>query len=97
MHLRRPRGGILRLGSWEDKSSHFAGSPQSLTADYIREGVTGSSGHVYEPYLSMTPRPSHLFPAYLAGRNLAESFYIEIPALSWTNVVIGDPLCRLVQ
>jgi uncharacterized protein (TIGR03790 family) len=84
-----------QLGTWKKRDSHFAGSPQSLTADYIREGVTGASGHVYEPYLSMTPRPDLLFPAYLGGRNLAESFYIGIPALSWTNVVIGDPLCRL--
>jgi uncharacterized protein (TIGR03790 family) len=84
-----------QFGTWKDKTSHFAGSPQSLTADYVREGVTGASGHVYEPYLAMTPRPNYLFPAYLAGRTLAESFYIAMPALSWMNVVIGDPLCRL--
>ena len=29
------------------------------------------------------------------GRNLAESFYMGIPALSWMNVVIGDPLMKL--
>ena len=28
--------------------------------------------------------------------NLAESFYMGIPALSWMTVVIGDPLMRLV-
>ena len=33
------------------------------------------------------------FPAYVAGFNLAESFYLSIPYLSWQNVVIGDPLC----
>lgn len=73
----------------------FGGSGQSLTADYVHDGVTGASGHVYEPYLPFTPRPNILLPAYYQGRNLAESFYLAIPALSWMNVVIGDPLCSL--
>jgi uncharacterized protein (TIGR03790 family) len=77
------------------RSNHWAGSPQSLTADLIEEGATGASGHVYEPFLARTPRPDYLFPAYLGGRNLAESFYVSIPYLSWMNIVLGDPLCRL--
>jgi len=82
-------------GTWADKSTWFAGSPQTLTADYIHEGATGASGHVYEPFLGFTPRPDYLFPAYYSGRNLAESFYLSIPALSWQNIVVGDPLCSL--
>ena len=70
-------------------------SPQTLSADYIHEGATGASGHVYEPYLTMTPRPDLLLPAYYRGRNLAESYYLSIPRLSWQNIVIGDPLCSL--
>jgi Tfp pilus assembly protein PilF len=38
-------------------------------------------------------RPEILFPAYLAGHNLIEAFYLAIPHLSWQTVVIGDPLC----
>jgi uncharacterized protein (TIGR03790 family) len=83
------------LTSWSDRAHWFAGSPQSLAADSLLEGATGASGHVFEPYLAMTPRPDLLFPAYLAGRNLAESFYLALPAVSWQNVVVGDPLCRL--
>ncbi len=78
-----------------DFSANFAGTKQSLTADYIHEGATGASGHVYEPFLRFTPRPDLLFPAYYAGRNLAESFYLSMPALSWQNIVVGDPLCSL--
>lgn len=81
------------LGTWKDPSSHFGGSPQSLTGDLIREGVTGTAGHVAEPYLEYTIRPNILFPAYLSGFNLIESFYLAMPALSWQTVVIGDPLC----
>jgi uncharacterized protein (TIGR03790 family) len=71
----------------------FGGSHQSLTADLIREGVTGASGHVDEPYLDATIRPEILFPAYVSGRNLAESYYAAMPYLSWQTIIIGDPLC----
>jgi len=81
--------------SWSDPKGLFFGSPQTLTADYIHDGVTGASGHVYEPFLVYTPRPNILLPAYYHGRNLAESYYLSIPALSWMNIVIGDPLCKL--
>ena len=81
--------------NWTDRSKWFAGAPQSLAADYLQEGATGASGHVAEPYLGMTPRPDLLFPAYYSGRNLAESFYLAIPGLSWQNIVLGDPLCAL--
>jgi len=81
------------IGKWDDPpESFFSGSPQSLIADYIHEGVTGVAGNVYEPYLGACVRPQILFPAYLRGLNLAESFYAAIPLLSWQTVVIGDPL-----
>ncbi len=83
------------IGPWTDRSRWFHESPQTLAADYIHEGATGASAHVDEPFLSYCPRPEILFPAYLKGRNLAESYYLAIPAVSWMNMVIGDPLCRL--
>jgi uncharacterized protein (TIGR03790 family) len=83
------------ISDWGSTQLWFAGSPQSLSADYIHEGATGASGHVYEPYLNMTPRPNILLPAYYKGRNLADSYYLSIPRLSWQNIVIGDPLCSL--
>lgn len=84
------------IGPWGNRLRYFAGSPQSLTADFIREGATGASGHVYEPFLQYTPRPNVLVQAYVReGRNLAESFYAAMPVLSWMNVIVGDPLCRL--
>lgn len=81
--------------TWEDRAHFFAGSPQTLTADYIHEGASGCSGHVYEPYLATTPQPQYLFPAYFSGRNLAESYYLSMPSLSWQNIVVGDPLCKI--
>ena len=83
------------IGPWSNKALYYVDSPQTLTADYIHEGVTGASGHTDEPYLAMCPRPDYVLPSYYTGRNLAESFYSGIPAVSWQNVVIGDPLCSL--
>jgi len=83
------------LSDWNSPQLWFAGSPQTLTADYLHEGATGASGHVYEPYLAMNPRPDILLPAYYKGRNLADSYYLSIPSLSWQNIVVGDPLCSL--
>lgn len=83
------------LGTWGDPRTHFAGSPQSMILDYVWEGVSGIAGNVDEPYLSQTAHPDQLFPAYLSGRNLAESFYLSLPGVSWQGIVIGDPLCKL--
>ena len=76
-----------------NRTTWFAGTPQSLIGDLIREGATGVAGHVAEPYLQSTIRPEILFPTYLGGANLVEAFYAAMPHLSWQTVVIGDPLC----
>lgn len=81
--------------TWEDKLHFFAGSPQGLSADFISEGATGAAGNAYEPFLTGCARPDYLLPAYFQGRNLAESYYVALPLLSWQGVVLGDPLCSL--
>jgi uncharacterized protein (TIGR03790 family) len=83
------------ISDWKSPKLWFVGSPQTLTADYLLEGATAATGHVDEPYIGMTPHPEYLLPAYYSGRNLAESYYLSIRALSWQNIVIGDPLCSL--
>jgi uncharacterized protein (TIGR03790 family) len=84
------------IGRWGFPAGFWRGSPQSLTADWIRAGATAATGHVYEPYLAQTPRPEELFLAYVVeGRTLADSYYRSLPAVSWMNVLAGDPLCRL--
>jgi uncharacterized protein (TIGR03790 family) len=75
------------------RGPRFAGSFQSLAGDLIHDGITGVSAHVAEPFLDATIRPQILFPAYLTGFNLAESFYLAMPFLSWQTVIVGDPLC----
>ena len=83
------------ITTWKDTLHFYAGSPQSLSADLIHEGATGVSGNVYEPFVAGCVRPDYLLPAWLEGRNLAESFYLGMPFLSWQGVVLGDPLASL--
>jgi uncharacterized protein (TIGR03790 family) len=71
----------------------FGPNSQSLAGDLIREGISGVSANVAEPFLDGMVRPQILFPSYLSGRNLAEAFYLAMPFLSWQGIVVGDPLC----
>ena len=89
----QPPPDAWKPGSAKDLSSPYAGSPQSLIADLVREGVSGVAGYVGEPFLDGTIRPDILFPAYVGGLNLVEAFYAAVPYLSWQTVVVGDPLC----
>jgi uncharacterized protein (TIGR03790 family) len=75
-----------------EPAAWFEGSADALIGDLIRDGVTGVAGQVGEAFTRGALRPDILFPAYVAGFNLAESFYLSIPTLSWQAVVIGDPL-----
>ena len=85
------------IGTWNDTQTHFVGSPEWLVGDLIRAGVSGTAGHVTEPTAGGTIRPQLLFPAYVSGFNLVESFYLAMPYLSWQSVVVGDPLCAPFQ
>ena len=80
-------------GDSRDPQRVYAGSSQALTGDLIRSGVSGAAGYISEPFGDGAIRPDLLFPAYVAGFNLAEAFYLATPFLSWQSVVIGDPLC----
>jgi uncharacterized protein (TIGR03790 family) len=64
-----------------------------LLADLVRAGITGAAGFIGDPNGGSIVRPDILFPAYVAGFNLAEAFYMAMPHLSRRTVVIGDPLC----
>ena len=93
--MARPPDSWIPGHTWNDPSTYFDRSPQSLATDFIHDGATGASGHVTEPFLQFCPRPHMVLPAYYKGEPLAEAFYRGIPAVSWQNIVLGDPLCSL--
>jgi uncharacterized protein (TIGR03790 family) len=69
--------------------------PPCLPLTLISQGVTGTAFFVDDPTQDGYPRPQVLFPAYLDGLNLAESFYLATRYLGWRQVVVGDPLARI--
>jgi len=79
--------------TWKPAPAGSASGGQTLVADLIREGITGISASVAEPYLDAIVRPQILFPAYLSGYTMAEAYYLAMPYLSWQTIIVGDPLC----
>lgn len=62
--------------------------------DLISEGLTGGNGYLYPTFFSYLLDNLILFDRYTdtdAHYNLAESYYMATKALSWSNIVIGDP------
>jgi uncharacterized protein (TIGR03790 family) len=63
-------------------------------APLITRGAAATLGNVYEPYLTLTAHLDVFNERLLKGFTLAESAYMSTRALSWMNVVVGDPLYR---
>lgn len=72
---------------------------QSQIADAlsIAGGATFAVGNVYEPYAATVPDVEVIARNFYRGRlSWAEAAWSAIPALSWQQVVVGDPLARVV-
>jgi hypothetical protein len=76
---------------------------QCKIIDFISVGGTGAIGHSFEPQSDAAIDNQFLYSNLLADRDqdgradltFAEAAYSAIPYLSWTEVVIGDPLMRI--
>jgi len=75
--------------TWESHSSH------GMVGDFIRMGGCGGIGHVYEPYSDGVGDERAIARWYERGYNLAEAQYLGLRYVSWTEVVAGEPLCRI--
>ncbi|MCB2205586.1 TIGR03790 family protein [bacterium] len=69
---------------------------QSRIADLFAEGCTGASGYVFEPYDIALTWVNVLFNRYLRGYNLAESYYMTNPTISWMATIVGDPKTSII-
>lgn len=61
-------------------------------AGAVADGITGTMGNVYEPFLDAAHYPTIFFDRILKGYSFGEASYMSQPYLSWQSVVIGDPL-----
>ena len=72
--------------------TYGTGYGQSLVADLVRDGVTGTKGYVYEPYLSAVAHPDILFDRLTEGDTLGISYAMASEImLSWMDLILGDP------
>jgi uncharacterized protein (TIGR03790 family) len=78
--------------------SYCATTVRSTTAEWcgplLARGAAATFGTVWEPYLAMFTRFDVFTDRLLKGAPLAEAMWLATPAISWMNVVLGDPLYR---
>ncbi len=78
--------------------SYSASTLRSPTSGWagplVSRGAAATMGNVYEPYLQLTTHLNIFNDRLLHGFTFAESAYMATAALSWMNVMVGDPLYR---
>ncbi len=96
--------GALASPDFRFKRGAIAGHLHSHNATVLRtktdrwcgplldHGAAAVLGNVWEPYLKLTTRFDLLTMRLLDGFTLGEAAWGATPALSWMNVVVGDPL-----
>ncbi|MBK8092295.1 MAG: TIGR03790 family protein [Verrucomicrobiaceae bacterium] len=67
---------------------------RSWCGPLLTRGAAATFGNVFEPYLGLTVHFDILNLRLLEGFTLAEAGWNATPALSWMNVILGDPLYR---
>ncbi len=80
--------------SFTSYGGHFNKPKQTKLTEFLRQGASGSSGAVTEPYSFAEKFPSPLMHYYYArGCSLAEAWYQAV-ASPYQAILIGDPLTR---
>lgn len=91
--FRFPEGAIaLHIQSYSAET--LRSSTQGWCGPLVARGVTATVGNVFEPYLQLTHMPNLLWRALAAGMTFGDAVFYSLPALSWQEVAIGDPLYR---
>jgi hypothetical protein len=69
---------------------------QQQASAFLNAGGTFATGNVWEPLADTVPDNRLLAANFLLGNHcFAEAAWSSIPALSWMQVVVGDPLARV--
>ncbi len=70
------------------------GADQTPCTEFMKNGASGSSGTVTEPYALQEKFPTpFIHVQYAKGFTLAESFYLSLTG-PYQLLILGDPLCR---
>ncbi len=88
------RRGAVAVHLHSYSASQLRNPTKEWTGPILAKGAAATVGNVYEPYLQLTHHFDILHDRLLKGYTLVEAAYMSVNALSWQNVVIGDPLYR---
>ncbi|MFT3686881.1 MAG: hypothetical protein QM783_18495 [Phycisphaerales bacterium] len=96
-----PMGTYTSIESYNGRGLNGLGPMfnQSQIADAlsIAGGATFAIGNVYEPYAMTVPDCEVIGRNFYRGRlSWAETAWSSLPVISWQQIVIGDPLARVV-
>jgi uncharacterized protein (TIGR03790 family) len=75
----------------------FSATSLRSTTDYwvgplLHRGAAAVLGTVYEPFLSLTTQYDVFHAFLLEGYSFVEAGWLASPAVSWMNIMVGDPL-----
>ena len=90
----RLRPGAVAVHIHSFSASTLRTGQSSWAGPLLERGAAATLGNVYEPYLTLTAHLDVFVDRLMSGFTFAESSYMSMRALSWMNVVIGDPLYR---
>jgi uncharacterized protein (TIGR03790 family) len=89
--FRFPPGAIaIHIHSFSARSLRDA--DRGWTAPFVARGVAATVGNVHEPFLGYTHYLDLLSFGLLTEMNWGDAAYFSLPALSWQNITLGDPL-----
>ncbi|MCC5839108.1 MAG: TIGR03790 family protein [Opitutales bacterium] len=89
--FRFPPGAIaIHIHSFSARSLRDA--ERGWTAPFVARGVAATVGNVHEPFLGYTHYLDLLSFGLLTEMNWGDAAYFSLPALSWQNITLGDPL-----
>ncbi len=70
--------------------------PQQQASTFLGAGGTFALANVQEPFTFSVPRTRAFVEQFLIGNlTFAEAAYHALPALSWQQIAVGDPLARV--
>jgi len=70
---------------------------KNWSAALIDRGAAATLGNTWEPYLQISHQFDIFYDRLLQGYSLIEAGSMSMNALSWQNIIIGDPLYRPYQ
>lgn len=78
--------------------TQFPSTPQMQAADFIAAGGTFAAVSVWEPFTDTLPDDLQIARNFILGNlSWGEAAYTALPALSFQQIILGDPLARMVR